>query len=156
MYMEKPSPAGATGPASDDNSNTSTSTSANRSTGQPPHDGVDPASVSPQGGKAKKSGTKTLWVTVFRCFHCNRPGHKLPKCRQCGQAYYCNADHQRQHWPKHRPVCRAAVAALARRATRERLARAVREKGKANVKGAEEDELCVICQAKPVDPVEVS
>ena len=28
--------------------------------------------------------------------------------------------------------------------------------GKANVKGAEEDELCVICQAKPVDPVQVS
>ena len=48
------------------------------------------------------------------------------------------------------------MAALARRATRERLARAVREKGRQKVKGAQEDELCVICQAKPVDPVEVS
>ena len=72
----------------------------------------------------------------------------------CNQAYYCNADCQRKHWPKHRPACRATVAALARRATRERLARAVREvKGK--VEGAEDDGLCVICQAKPVDPVEV-
>ena len=39
---------------------------------------------------------------------------------------------------------------------RERLARAVREKGADKVEGAEEDTLCVICQAKPVDPVEVS
>ena len=76
-----------------------------------------------------------------------KPGHKLPKCTQCGQAYYCNADHQRKHWRKHRPVCQAAVAALARRAHREWLARAVREKGKHKVKGAEEDALCVICQA---------
>ena len=53
-------------------------------------------------------------------------------------------------------MCRAAVAALARRAHRERLARAVRAKGKDNVEGAEEDDLCVICQDRPVDPVEVS
>ena len=104
----------------------------------------------------KKTGTKTLWVTVFRCFHCGKHGHNLPKCRQCAQAYYCNADCQRKHWRKHKPVCRAAVAALARRAHRERLARAVREKGKDKVEGAEEDELCVICLDKPVDPVEVS
>ena len=50
-------------------------------------------------------------------------------------------------------MCRAAVAALARRAHRER---AVRAKGKDKVEGAEEDELCVICQERPVDPVEVS
>ena len=53
-------------------------------------------------------------------------------------------------------MCRAAVAALARHARRERLARAVREMGKEKVEGGEEDELCVICQEKPVDPVEVS
>ena len=81
--------------------------------------------------------------------------YNLPRCTQCAQAYYCNAACQRKHWRKHKPVCRAAVAALARRATRERLARAVREKGKDNVEGAEEDTLCVICQARPVDPVEV-
>ena len=32
----------------------------------------------------------------------------------------------------------------------------MREFGKDKVEGAEEDDLCVICQAKPVDPVEVS
>ena len=83
-----------------------------------------------KGEKKKSSGKKTLWVTIFRCFHCGKHGHNLPKCRQCSQAYYCNADCQRKHWRKHRPVCRAAVAALARRAHRERLARAVREKGR--------------------------
>ena len=83
-------------------------------------------------------------------------GHKLPQCSQCAQAYYCNADCQRKHWRKHKPVCQAAVAALARRATRERLARAVREKGADKVEGAAEDTRCVICQEPPVDPVEVS
>ena len=100
--------------------------------------------------------TKTLWVTVFRCFHCGKRGHDLPRCRQCSQAYYCDSACQRKHWKQHRPVCQAAVAALARHATRERLARAVREKDRNSVEGAEEDDLCVICQASPVDPVEVS
>ena len=111
-------------------------------------------------GKPKKPGKKKKqkadWVTVFWCFHCGKQGYNLPKCRQCAQAYYCDSDCQRKHWKKHKPVCRAAVAALARRATRERLARAVREKGKGKMEGAEEDNMCVICQAKPVDPVEVS
>ena len=48
------------------------------------------------------------------------------------------------------------MAALAQHAHRERLARAVREKGKAKVQSTEDDDLCVICQAKPLDPVEVS
>ena len=105
--------------------------------------------------KKQTDGKKTMWVTVFRCFHCGKHGHKLPQCSQCSQAYYCNAECQRKHWRKHKPVCRAAVAALARHAHRERLARAVRAKGTDKVEGAEEDELCVICQARPVDPVEV-
>ena len=138
----------ATGPASDDSS------SANSSTTAPQEQAAD--CNNDGDGKKKKTGTKTLWVTIFKCFHCGKHGHNLPKCRHCAQAYYCNADCQRKHWRKHRPVCRAAVAALAQRATRERLARAVREKGKKNVKGAEKDELCVICLSKPVDPVEVS
>ena len=138
--------ATANGPASDDSS------SANSSTTAPQQQAADRNN---DDGKKKKTGTKTLWVTIFKCFHCGKHGHNLPKCRQCAQAYYCNADCQRKHWKKHKPVCRAAVAALARRAHRERLARAVREKGKEKVEGAEEDDLCVICQAKPMDPIEV-
>ena len=56
-------------------------------------------------------------------------------------------------------MCRAAVAALARHARRQRVARAVREKAGAEegVKQEEvDDKLCVICQDKPVNPVEVS
>ena len=142
------------GPASDDD----VSARASSPGGQPPprdSAGDRPDTVQEHGKKKNKTGKKTLWVTIFRCFHCGKHGHNLPRCTQCAQAFYCNAECQRKHWRKHKPVCRATVAALARRATRERLARAVREKGKDNVEGAEEDTLCVICQARPVDPVEV-
>ena len=52
-------------------------------------------------------------------------------------------------------ACIGAVAAKAQDARRERLARAVREKGRGKVKGGENDALCVICYSPPVDPVEV-
>ena len=145
--MEKPTPrtaSSANGPASDDHSNDS-------SRPDRPH-----GNTVKDGNEKKTNGKKTMWVEVQKCFNCGKHGHNLPKCRQCSQAFYCDSDCQRKHWRKHRPVCRATVAALARRATRERLARAIREKGADNVEGAEEDTLCVICQAKPVDPVEVS
>ena len=119
------------------------------------HDAPDGPTKVKSEGKKMSGGKKTMWVEVQKCFNCGKHGHNLPRCRQCSQAYYCDSDCQREHWRKHKPVCRAAVAALARRATRERLARAVREKGKDKVAGAEEDDLCVICLAKPVDPVEV-
>ena len=48
------------------------------------------------------------------------------------------------------------MAALARRATRERLARAAREKGKDKVVHSEDDDVCVICQDMTMDAVEVS
>ena len=48
------------------------------------------------------------------------------------------------------------MAAKAQDATRQRLARAVRAKGKDKVKGGKDDALCVICYGPPVDPVEVS
>ena len=47
------------------------------------------------------------------------------------------------------------MAAKAQDATRQRLARVVRQKGKDKVKGGEDDGLCVICYGPPVDPVEV-
>ena len=47
------------------------------------------------------------------------------------------------------------MAAKADDARRERLARAVREKGKDDVDGAEDDALCVICLGLAIDPVEV-
>ena len=136
------------GPACDDDSSTNASTRDGGAAEQP--------IVKDVANKKKNiNDKKSLWVTVFKCFQCGKRGHKLPKCTQCSQAYYCNADCQRKHWKKHKPVCRATVAALARRATRERLARAVREKGKDKVEHSGDDELCVICQDTTVDPVEV-
>ena len=143
----RPNPT-ANGPASDDSS-----TNASIRDG-----GAAERPIVKDVAKKKKNinDKKSLWVTVFKCFQCGKHGHKLPKCTQCSQAYYCNADCQRKHWKRHKPVCRAAVAALARRATRERLARAVREKGKDMVEHSADDELCVICQDTTVDAVEVS
>ena len=109
------------------------------------------------GGKTstsnKKTGVKTMWVTIFKCFNCGKRGHDLSKCARCEEAYYCGRDCQIAHARAHAKVCVATVAAKAQRAHRERIARAVREDGKDKVEGGEEDELCVICQAKPVNAV---
>ena len=80
----------------------------------------------------------------------------MVRCGQCEEAFYCDEDCRQRHAKKHKRVCIATMAAKAHRANRERVARAVQEFGKDKVEGAEEDDLCVICQAKPVDPVEVS
>ena len=116
---------------------------------------ISAAVVSPTVKINNKTDAKSLWLTVFKCFQCGKHGHNLPKCRQCSQAYYCNADCQRKHWKKHKPVCRAAVAALAHQAHRIRVARAVREKENVEASVKEEDKLCVICQDRPTAPVQV-
>ena len=110
-------------------------------------------------GKTKQQGSKpVLWVDLFRCFNCQTEGRSPPlrKCTQCETAYYCSRACQRAHWKIHKPICIAAVAAKAQDATRQRLARAVREEGTDKVESAEDDALCVICFGPPVDPVEVS
>ena len=48
------------------------------------------------------------------------------------------------------------MAAKAQDAARQRLARAVRAKGKEKVERAADDALCVICLSPPVDAVQVS
>ena len=55
----------------------------------------------------------------------------------------------------HNTVCVATVTAKAQHAHRVRLARDVREKGKGNVDGSEEDDLCVICMEPPEDSIKV-
>lgn len=118
---------------------------------------IQPAYV--QGGKGGKGkggkGDKTSWVAVQKCFECGKRGHDLPRCMNCSQAYYCNSECQRNHWKQHKRSCKAATAALARQANRERLARAVREK-QDNIQNAEADKNCVICLGEPLNPVEVS
>ena len=110
-------------------------------------------------GKTKQAGAKpVLWVDIFRCFLCQTEGRSPPlrKCTQCEVAYYCGKTCQKAHWQIHKPVCIAAVAAKAEDANRQRLARAVRAKGKDKVENAEDDATCVICFGPPVDAVEVS
>ena len=106
---------------------------------------------------SKKAGVKTMWVTIFKCFTCGKRGHDLTKCARCEEAYYCDRDCQIAHARAHAKVCVATVAAKAQRAHRERIARALRKNGEGKVGGGEmEDNLCVICQSKPVNEVEVS
>ena len=109
----------------------------------------------PLKSKKKTDDVKTMWVTIFKCFHCGKNGHDLVKCHQCEKAYYCDGKCEAAHSKVHAKVCVAMVTAKAQRAHRERIARAVREKGKDNVEGGEEDELCGICQSKPAAPVQV-
>ena len=97
------------------------------------------------------------WIDLFTCFRCGREGPNPPlrRCSQCEIAYYCSKTCQRGHWKRHTAACIAAVAAKADDARRERLARAVREKGKDEVEDGEDDALCVICLGPPVDPIQV-
>ena len=104
----------------------------------------------------KQTSVKTMWVTIFKCFNCGKRSHDVIKCLQCEEAYYCKRTCQGAHAKAHAKVCIATVTAKAQRAHRERLARAVRERGKGNVEGGEEDDLCVICQSRPVHAVQVS
>ena len=78
-------PTSNNGPASDDN---------------PPTKG-EPGK--PNKPKAKPKA-KPNWVNTFRCFHCGKHGHNLPKCSQCGQAYYCNADCVPEQSNFHQPM----------------------------------------------------
>ena len=112
-----------------------------------------------QSGSTKTQGDKpVLWVDLFRCLLCGKEGRSPPlrKCTQCEVAYYCGRTCQQAHWKTHKPACIAAVAAKADDARRQRLARAVREKGKDKAERGEDDVLCVICLGPPVDPVQVS
>ena len=111
-------------------------------------------------GKIKQPGLKNKpvkWVDLFTCFQCGKEGRSPPlrRCSQCEIAYYCSKTCQRGHWKKHKAACIAAVTAKADDARRERLARAVREKGKDKVEDGEDDALCVICLGPPVDPIQV-
>ena len=63
----------------------------------------------------KKTGGKTMWVHVFKCFHCAKEGHDLSRCAQCEEAFYCDQHCETHHAKAHGPVCTATVAAKARR-----------------------------------------
>ena len=115
-----------------------------------------PTDLGDDDNPSKKAGVKTMWVTIFKCFTCGKRGHDLTKCARCEEAYYCDRDCQIAHARAHAKVCVATVAAKAQRAHRERIARALRKNGKGKVEGGEGDGLCVICQSKPVNEVEVS
>ena len=94
---------------------------------------------------------------VVYCFSCGKVGilADLHICTLCEEAYYCDRNCHRAHAKVHHPVCVATVAAKAQHAHRVRVVRAVREKGKANVEGGKEDDLCVICMEAPEAAVEV-
>ena len=116
-----------------------------------------PTDLGDDDNPSKKAGVKTMWVTIFKCFTCGKRGHDLTKCARCEEAYYCDRDCQIAHARAHAKVCVATVAAKAQRAHRERIARALRKNDKGKMGGGEvEDDLCVICQSKPVNEVEVS
>ena len=52
-------------------------------------------------------------IDVFCCAECGKDGGvSLKTCKACMRAKYCNADCQRNHWPKHKIPCKIHVAEL--------------------------------------------
>lgn len=94
-----------------------------------------------------------MWKSVFQCFHCQEEGPKrdFQQCSQCSQAWYCSTACSRAHRKEHEPSCQAASLALGVIKNR----RVVRGKTKMQADDAETDALCVMCQNKPKDPVQV-
>ncbi|EKE08230.1 MAG: hypothetical protein ACD_17C00276G0002 [uncultured bacterium] len=39
------------------------------------------------------------------CSQCEKYNQSLLRCKQCLSTLYCGKQHQRQHWPTHKPVC---------------------------------------------------
>ena len=94
-------------------------------------------------GKSAKDGSHCCFDPA-----CQAPGARA-ECAQCHSAWYCGKACQRNDWKRHRKGCRAAVAASARAATRQREAREARGGQR------DENEMCVICCGPPAEPVEV-
>lgn len=45
------------------------------------------------------------------CAHCGRfeqpfDRERMPKCGKCKRRWYCNAQHQLEHWPEHKRACK--------------------------------------------------
>lgn len=43
------------------------------------------------------------------CYHCNRyedPSNLMKTCSRCKAVFYCDAIHQKAHWPIHKTMCR--------------------------------------------------
>lgn len=49
-------------------------------------------------------GSSTQLVYLDKCAVCGKPASK--KCGGCSLAFYCTAEHQRQHWNEHKENCK--------------------------------------------------
>jgi len=45
-------------------------------------------------------------LAEFQCAHCGREKMGLPKCSRCEKVRYCNETCLRNHWKKHKKVCK--------------------------------------------------
>ncbi|KAK3877065.1 hypothetical protein Pcinc_018198 [Petrolisthes cinctipes] len=46
------------------------------------------------------------------CAHCHSRDGELRMCSRCKNAWYCNKDHQMQHWQQHKQVCKSRNGAI--------------------------------------------
>jgi hypothetical protein len=46
------------------------------------------------------------------CAECGKEGASLKTCKSCMLVKYCNAECQRNHWPKHKKECKLHAAEL--------------------------------------------
>ena len=59
------------------------------------------------GKSQRRENKKTLIKSpskISRCGFCNDPASL--KCNQCKQVFYCNREHQKEHWAEHKTMCK--------------------------------------------------
>lgn len=51
-------------------------------------------------------------VNLRVCGHCHYQDEQLQMCSRCKNAWYCNKEHQIQHWELHKQVCKSKNGAI--------------------------------------------
>lgn len=69
------------------------------------------------------------------CALCNQESQTLKMCGRCKNVWYCDTQHQREHWKKHKPVCSVPLTEIGNMTGAPQNESVKKKKGRKNSKG---------------------